>query len=114
MNERTWDGVNGKKPSGSAIAAHPSLRHLPDPNNEQNRTAIRHWIRYSDFYEMPHITYYDSVPDLVRRLELLTPADLMLISERMKEFNVRAKSELLKQWRRIMENIAKRSANSPH
>lgn len=114
MNERTWDGVHGMKPSGSAIAAHPSQRHQPDPNNEQNSTAIRHWIRYSDFYEMPHITYYDSVPDLVRKLESMTSAELMLISERMKEFNVRAKTDLIRQWRTILENIAKRSANSPH
>ena len=114
MNERTWDGVYGKKPSRSAIAAHPSQSHLPDPNNEQNRTAIQHWIRYADFYEMPYITYYSSIPDLVRKLGTLTRANLAQISEQMKAYNVRAKKDLLDTWMAILKNVAEHSVNNPH
>jgi hypothetical protein len=114
MNERTWDGVFGESPSKSAIAPHPSQRHLPDPNDEQHRDAIRYWIQFSDFYQMPHITYYNSSDDLVGLLENLTPAYLKKISELMRQYNSKVKMELINQWKDILRRIAKYSPNAPH
>ena len=114
MNERTWDGVYGRRPAKSSIAAHSSQRHLPDPNNEQNRDAIRYWINFADFYQLPHITYYNSTDDLVRLLSTATQADLRRTSDLMRLYNQVAKTELVEQWKEILRNIAKRSPNSPH
>lgn len=107
MNERTWDGVYCKRPSKSAIDADETQAHIPDPNNERDKDAIRYWIKFSDFYHMPHITFFDSVSDLVDKLGRITLSELKGISDRMKEKNVLAHKELLSKWRTILKMIAK-------
>ena len=114
MEERTWDGVHGIRPSKSRISAHPSQRHLPDPNDEHNRTAIEHWLRKCDFYYLPHITFYESAEDLVRILQAMTSDKLAKISEQMKTYNAQAKKEILRKWRAILKSIANSSVNAPH
>jgi len=114
MNERTWDGVSGRRPSKSSISAHQSQANVPDPNNEQDKESIRYWIKFADFYEMPHITYYDSVGDLVDKLSKVTSLQLRRISDKMKEYNVVAREQLLGKWRTILTMIAKASSNAPH
>jgi hypothetical protein len=76
--------------------------------------AVSYWIKFSDFYQMPHITYFDSVDHLVEILETATPANLMKTSELMKEYNARVKVELTQQWKEILHRIAKYSPNAPH
>ena len=114
MNKRTWDGVRGRRPSKSSIGAHQSQTSVPDPNNEEDKDAIRHWIKFADFYEMPHITYFDSVGDLVDKLSKVTSRRLRRISDRMKEYNVAALEQLLGKWKTILRMIAKTSSNAPH
>lgn len=114
MNERTWAGFYGKVPSRSVIAPHPSQRHLPDPNNERDAGAIRYWIQFSDFYQMPYITYFNSVDDLVERLETVTPAELAKISELMRSYNAVVKRQLTDRWMKLLQRIARRSPNAPH
>jgi len=114
MNERTWDGVHGGRPSKSSISAHESQRNTPDPNNEQNKDAIQYWIKFADFYQLPHITYFDSVNDLIDKLGKLTTTELQQISNKMKEYNAAALKDLLGKWQKILTMIAKTSANAPH
>ena len=115
MTERTWDVVRGRPPPrGSIIAAHPSQRHRPDPNDDRNLDAIRYWIKYADFYRLPHITYFRSADDLADILRRLQPVDLRQISDSMREHNVRAKRQLRRKWTKILKNVARRSANNPH
>jgi len=114
MNERTWDGVHGGRPSKSAIAAHESQSNIPDPNNERDKAAIQYWIKFADFYQLPHITYFVSVGDLVEKLSKITLTELKQISDRMKEANALALEVLLEKWRRILTVIAKASINAPH
>ena len=109
MNERTWEGYYGKRPSRSVIPAYSSQRHLPDPNNEQDPDAIRYWIKFSDFYEMPHITYYDSVDDLVTLLTSVTDSELFRISEHMKSYSDLVKEQLIRKWKEILNRIVQRS-----
>jgi hypothetical protein len=115
MKERTWDGVYKQRPpQSSSIAPHPSQSHLPDPNDEQNQDSVRYWIKFSDFYQMPHITYYNSVDHLVQILEKATPANLRKTSGLMREYNARVKVALVTQWKDILHRIAKYSPNNPH
>jgi len=114
MNERTWAGVHGGRPSKSSVGAHESQKGIPDPNNEQDKAAIRYWIKFADFYQMPHITYFDSVGDLVQKLHKMTTEELLQISKRMKEYNAKSLDELLEKWRTILTKIAKTSVNAPH
>ena len=110
MNERTWDGVFKKIPSGSNLPPHPSQSSIPDPNSETNRTAINYWIQFADFYTFPHITYYDSATDLVRKLAV---TDLQKTSAQMARYNLRFREKLLKQWTDILLAAARHSPNHP-
>ena len=105
MKERTWAMVFHKTPSKSAIVG---LANLPDPNNEKQLEAIKYWIQFSDFYQWPYITYYNSTDDLVRQMERV---NLKEISEKMKEFNAKLKKDLLHTWADILLNVAKYSKN---
>jgi len=114
MDQRTWDGVHGVCPSKSSISAHESQRNTPDPNNERDKDAIQYWIKFADFYQMPHITYYDSVSDLIDKLGKLTSTELQQISNKMKEYSAAALKELLDKWQKILTKIANTSTNAPH
>jgi hypothetical protein len=114
VRERTWDGVNDKRPSRSTIDAHPSQRHLPDPNDEQHRPAIEYWMKFADFYQWPNIEYYESIDELVEKLNTISAAKLMEISRKMSEFNAQLKHDVINQWKAILLNIAENSPNKPH
>jgi len=61
--ERTWDRVRfGKRPSGSPIAGVTNL--TPDPNNDFDEQAFKHWVAFGDVYQWPHIVTFDSFGDL--------------------------------------------------
>ena len=117
MNERTWDGVyhrHGKRLSKSSVVSHASQSHVPDPNNERDEAAIRYWIKFADFYQMPYITYSDSVRDLADKLSKTTLLQLRQISARMKKYNANVLKEVMPKWKQILINIAKSSVNAPH
>lgn len=79
-----------------------------------DKHAIRYWMKFCDYYHFPHITYYKSIPDLVKLLGRITKEDLLQISERMRLFNIQDEKGLRSTWRKILLTIAKHSSNSPH
>ena len=106
MKERTWSQVRGRIPDGSPI---PGVKEgVPDPNNEKDKDAIKYWIKYADFYTFPHIILYNSVDDLIFKMET---TDLNIVSDKMKKYNVEFKKELLNKWKPILKNIYTNSAN---
>ncbi|CAF0921036.1 unnamed protein product [Adineta ricciae] len=105
VNEKTWDQAwYGTIPNGSRIPG--VLSGVPDPNNDRDRTSVRYWLNFSDFYQWPHITYYDSTDDLVQKL---TTTDFPSISKKMKEHNKQLKENLLTKWKEILDNIKRYS-----
>jgi hypothetical protein len=90
INERTWDTVYGNRKNASII---PGVldSDIPDPNNEFDRGAIRYWLQFSDFYQWPHITYYNSTDDLA--MKLIT-TNLVEVSKKMKIYNENLKKIL--------------------
>lgn len=114
MNERTWAGVSGRRDKQSAIGSFLPNSTIPDPNNESEEEAIRYWIEFSDFYQFPHILYYDSIPDLVGMLEKMTLLELLEVSKKMRQHNIQAKNELLNKWVTILKKVAEHSTNHPH
>ncbi|CAF1363049.1 unnamed protein product [Adineta ricciae] len=67
LAERAWDGLSEKYKNASLISGVLSP-DIPDPNNELDMNAIRYWLNFSDFYQWPHITYYESTNDLAEKL----------------------------------------------
>ncbi|CAF1526631.1 unnamed protein product [Adineta ricciae] len=101
IDQRTWDDVNSQ-PSNASIVPGVLGVEIPDPNNEFDRKAIRYWLQFSDFYQWPHITYFNSTDDLV---EKLMHADLNEISRSMKIYNVKLKERLHEQWEDILRRV---------
>jgi hypothetical protein len=99
VNERTWDLISSKRRNASIV---PGVLgpHVPDPNNELDRSAIRYWLQFSDFYQWPHITYYNNTDELVMKL---STTDLRQVSENMKIYNAKLRIDLLDQWRGILQ-----------
>ena len=124
MTERTWDGVGRKRPHGSYQKPYQQrhsqqhdgaiITQAPDPNNEWDEEAIKHWLAYSDFYTLPHFVLYKSVDDLVQILEEKTEQELRETSERMRKYSRGVLAELLRFWRAQLLRIAQASTNRPH
>lgn len=105
VNERTWlQTLTETRPTGSAIKG--VFPNIPDPNNDMDISAIRYWLNFADFYQWPHITYYDSTDDLVKKL---TTTDFQAISKKMQEYNQKLRDNLSQQWRTILKNIKQSS-----
>ncbi|ELT90573.1 hypothetical protein CAPTEDRAFT_209626 [Capitella teleta] len=110
IRERTWAGVNEQVPNNSTLAAHESQRHVPDPNCDTDLNAIKYWLRFSDFYTLPHVVQFDSIEDLIRKL---SNVDFGEISRKMKEYSVEAKTLVGRQWRTLLTKVALSSQNKP-
>ena len=51
LSERTWEQVrSGLRPNKSPI---PGVKNWPDPNNDIDRDAFLHWVKFSDWYNFP-------------------------------------------------------------
>jgi hypothetical protein len=101
VKERTWDGVSGNLKNSSVISSALGS-DIPDPNNEFDRNAIRYWLQFSDFYQWPHITYFNSIDDLVIKLN---NTNLIEISQHMKIYNAHVAKNIHEQWHQILERI---------
>ncbi|CAF3922635.1 unnamed protein product, partial [Adineta steineri] len=101
VRERTWGGIF-ESLKNSSILPGVLNSNIPDPNNEFDRDAIRYWLKFSDFYQWPYITYFNSIDDLVIKLD---NTNLMEISQNMKAHNTIVKRKLHEQWRQILEKI---------
>ena len=111
--DRTKVGLAGF-PNGSDIPPHFSQRGIPDPNDEGDPESHVYWLRFSDFYTLPHITYFDSIEDLVSILQEMTRERLVHISSQMRAFNRQVLKKLLIYWRRRLLDIAQYSQNHPN
>ncbi|CAF1202348.1 unnamed protein product [Rotaria sordida] len=101
VNEKTWDQtLHGIRSNSSRIKG--VLTNVPDPNNDLDRISIRYWLNFSDFYQWPHIIYYESIDDLI---EKLISTDFRMISEKMKIYNKQVEKTVLKKWQHILNNI---------
>lgn len=114
MKEWTWSGTFGYRPHQSLLPPHPSQRQLPDPNNDVTPSAICYWLKFSDYYHFPHVMYYSSVSDLVRRLQTVTSDELSRISECMMRRNAKDKRQSTEKWTKMLKNITNYSVNHPH
>ena len=102
ITERTWSGISGNLKNSSVISGVLG-GDIPDPNNEFDLDAIRYWLQFCDFYQWPHITYFNSIDDLALKL---TTTNLEQISQNMKIYNRNLTKHLHEQWRQILDRIS--------
>ena len=102
VRQRTWKGYMMKQSFKSAILGlYPKV---PDPNNDMDEDAVRYWLKFADFYQWPHIIYFDSVDDLV---EKMMTVDLNEISRRMAVFNNKTRLSIKDSWSQVLLKITR-------
>lgn len=100
LSELTWNRTFGMAP-GSAIECDRSM----DPNRYDDTNIMSKWISLSDFYNrewMPHIVYFESIEDLYEKIR---DTDLLHVSSKMKEFNIKRRSSIIDMWKSTLEKI---------
>lgn len=101
LSELTWNRVYGH-PGPSPLPPAPAYASWPDPNDDRSIESLRFWLAKSDFYTFPHITTFDSMDDLVQKINDIEHQGLWTnISWNMSEFNKRQAAETDAQVRRM-------------
>lgn len=72
---------------------HPNLRVCADMN---------WWIERADYYDLPHIIYFDNEEELNEKIKTL---DFQQISKNMETHNNFRKERVYQQWREVIEGI---------
>jgi hypothetical protein len=99
LKERSWkrtlnETIRSSK-SDYKIDKCSKDKYKYDPNDEVNPDAISYWMSFSDFYQFPHLIYFDSWADL---LEKALNTDFLEVSNKMKLFNLKFENNLIDQW----------------
>jgi hypothetical protein len=106
VNERTWNSVFGILASQSVLSKHPlstsNMKH--DPNNDMSNDAVREWLGLADFYQVPHVTQFDSWDHL---MQLLVTSDLNAISKRMRSYNIESAATIKNDWKEVLAKVRK-------
>eukprot|EP01080_Neovahlkampfia_damariscottae_P007290 gene7290-11609_t len=94
--EITWYRTfSMKRSAGSVIPKDKCSKIKYDPNQETSRESMDYWWQYADFYQFPHITYFDSFEEIPAILEKM---NFKQISDNMKAHNVKTLAALKKKW----------------
>ena len=80
---------------------HDDSPHLFSPEDTSIK-ALKYWFYYSDFYQLPFITYFDSYEDLINKLNT---ANYEEIHRKMKFHNKYRHQEIVQMANYISENI---------
>ena len=83
---------------------HPTSLHpySPDKQASVDPEAEYYWVQFSDFYEWPHITYFDSYDQLE---EILDNMNFSTIHEKMVEENKRRERVLKYNWCKVISKM---------
>ena len=76
---------------------HPSSKHTQSPES-LTKEAKEYWLKFADFHLWPHIQHFDSIPDLVLKLER---ADFHQIHNAMVAENANRMAALDEGWKTI-------------
>ena len=90
----------------SDMVAHPNSIHPYSPNLQENvdKESEYYWLQLADFFQWPHLTYFDDFKDLERKLE---EADFNKIHELMMKENERRSKEFSNNWCKVLNKIEK-------
>lgn len=85
------------------------IYNLPEPQEPENPNNLTHnldmWFDTCDFYDpenMPHCIYFDSWDHLA---QLLKTVNLVDVSNKMKEYNVKRREFVYGEWSKILKEI---------
>ena len=108
MNEISWSCVYGACGNSSCIQPHSSSPHDSqyDPNNLTDVSSMRYWLNYSDFYQWPGVTYFDSWKDL---FEKISSTNLDAVHAEMMKHNKLMYEYILGEWEDVFNRAFAKS-----
>ena len=81
------------------LSPHP---YSPNVNGDVDLEAECYWLQLSDFYRWPHITQFDDITDLEKKLE---SAKFSKIHELMLKEAERKETAVRKAWCRALKDV---------
>ena len=75
--------------------------HNYDPNSDSDED-MKYWIQFSDYYQWPFITVFNSWDDLIQKLNKI---NLNELSGKIKEYNKLKQADLLNNWCKILKKV---------
>ena len=81
---------------------HPNSNHPYSPEDVRSPEAIRYWLQFADYYQLPYIQQFSSWTDLIVKL---SKTNFQEIHNKMEEENWRRKIDLTDKWKRIIDQI---------
>ena len=91
----------GNKALADAMKPHPTNTHPYSPN-ELGGEAEYYWLQFGNFYQWPHITYFDDMQELEQKLE---EADFDLIHDLMMKEIKQKWSALSETWCEALQGV---------
>ena len=91
----------GNKKLAEAMKPHPTNTHPYSPN-ELGGEAEYYWLQFGDFYQWPHITYFDDMHELESKLQ---EADFQSIHNLMMKEVKRKWSALSEAWCEALQGV---------
>ena len=90
----------------SDMVPHPNSTHPYSPNLQENvdKESEYYWLQFSDFFQWPHLTYFDDFKDLEKKLD---EADFDTIHRGMMKENKRRKAVLTNNWCKVFSKMEK-------
>ena len=105
---RTWRHVTSQIP-GSLDMRKAGLLSMPNPNDEKNIGSVGFWLQFADIYTWPHVVYFNSIKDLVRKIQKNRASGrLIKLSKKMRVFNEVTKLNIKRVWLNTLERIQKK------
>ena len=102
VNERTMiSRCTNNRTALLAMKPDPRSTHPYNPNVEGGEDE-NYWLQFSDFYQWPHITYFDDMLDLEQKLN---SADFARINKLMVEEVRRKKEALFETWCKALKGV---------
>ena len=71
----------------------------PDPNSKEPET-LHYWLSLFDVYSWPHVTLFDSWPELVHQLQTV---DFRRVHHAMREHNKKEEVRIVNRWRKAIQ-----------
>jgi hypothetical protein len=81
---------------------HPSSNHPYSPEDIVLPEAIRYWLQFADYYQLPYIQTFSSWVELIVKL---SKTDFKTVHENMHQENLRRKADLIEKWKSIFAQI---------
>lgn len=75
------------------------------PNDDENETALKYWLKYADYFQWPFVSVFRSWQELVDMAR--DRSRLRQISQNMRWFNRLKEADLLENWCQILKKLNK-------